>query len=56
MRIPVGAEGSKVCAALGVPEGWMMPCYIGVGYPKEDAYKVEQHEYIAEQKIHFGKW
>ena len=56
MRIPVGEEGAKVCAALGVPEGWMMPCYIGIGYPKEAAYEVEQHEFTAEQKMHFGKW
>lgn len=33
-----------------------MPCYIGIGYPKKDAYEVEQHFYNADQKIHIGKW
>lgn len=56
MRIPVGEEGPRVCEALGVPEGWMMPCYIGIGYPKEDAPEVEQHHFTADQKIHIGKW
>lgn len=56
MRIPVGDEGRKVLNALGVPEGWMMPCYIGIGYPKEDAYEVEQHTYTADDKMHIGKW
>ena len=56
MRIPVGEEGRKVVEALGVPEGWMLPCYIGIGYPKENVQEVEQHHYTAEQKMHFGKW
>ena len=56
MRIPVGEEGAKVTAALGVSEGWMMPCYIGVGYPKEGAYEVEQHTFTADEKMHIGKW
>ncbi|NBI67158.1 hypothetical protein D1646_10075 [Pseudoflavonifractor sp. 60] len=56
MRIPVGDEGAKVCKALGVPEGWMMPCYIGIGYPREDAPEVEQLTFSADQKMHMGKW
>lgn len=56
MRIPVGEEGTNVCKALGVPEGWMMPCYIGIGYPREDAPEVEQLTFSAEQKMHMGKW
>ncbi|MDD4510392.1 MAG: nitroreductase family protein [Oscillospiraceae bacterium] len=56
MRIPVGEEGKKVTAALGVPIEYMMPCYIGIGYPVEDAAVPEQIDYTAEQKMHFGKW
>lgn len=56
MRIPVGEEGTKVCKTLGVPEGWMMPCYIGIGYPKEDAPEMEQLIFTADQKMHMGKW
>lgn len=56
MRIPVGEEGAKVCKALDIPSGWMMPCYIGIGYPKADAPEVEQLTFSAEQKMHMGKW
>ncbi len=56
LRIPVGEEGNKVTAVLGVPEGYLMPCYLGIGYSAEDASLIEQHTYSAEQKMHFGKW
>ena len=56
MRIPVGPESEKVCKAVGAPEGWVMPCYIGVGYPKEDAPQLEQIRYSAGEKMHFGRW
>lgn len=56
MRIPVGDEGKMVARAVGAPSGYRMPCYIGMGYPAEDAPVLEQIEYTAAQKIHFGKW
>ena len=56
LRIPVGEEGNKVTAVLGVPEGYLMPCYLGIGYSAEDASLIKQHTYSAEQKMHFGKW
>lgn len=56
MRIPVGEEGNAVCKALGVPEEYKMPCYIGIGYAAENAPEIEQHIYTADQKIHIGKW
>jgi nitroreductase len=56
MRIPVGEEGQQVVSALGVPDEYVMPCYIGIGYPAEDTPELEQNAYTAEQKMHFGKW
>ena len=56
MRIPVGTEGPEVCSALGVPETYMMPVYIGVGYPAETAFIPEQYRFTAEQKTHRGRW
>lgn len=56
MRIPVDDEGKAVCKALNVLDGYMMPCYIGIGYPAENAPEIEQHTYTAEQKMHLGKW
>lgn len=56
MRIPVGNEGADICKVLNVPDGYMMPCYIGIGYPALDVPEIEQHTYTAEQKIHFNRW
>lgn len=56
MRIPVGEEGGKVTAALGVPEGYMMPCYIGVGYPAENTPIIDQVSRDVKSTLHFGKW
>lgn len=56
MRIPVGKEGENVADVLGVPENYMLPCYIGLGYPSDDSPDVEQVKYGAEEKMHYGKW
>ena len=55
MRIPVIEENKKVAEILGAPSGWVMPCYIGVGYAKE-TQSIEQVDCKIEDKIHFGKW
>lgn len=56
MRIPVGEEGKQVISVLRVPEGYIMPCYIGIGYAAENAYVVEQIEKSVKDTLHFGKW
>ncbi len=56
MRIPVGAEGEQVTSVLGVPEGYVMPCYIGIGHPAENAHVVEQIEKTVKDTLHLGKW
>lgn len=56
MRIPVGEEGLNVAKVVGAPQDYLLPCYIGLGYPAEDSPLVEQVEYSAKQKMHFGKW
>lgn len=56
MRIPVGEEGRQVTSILGVPDGYMMPCYIGIGYPAENALAVEQVERDVNSVIHLEKW
>ena len=33
MRIPVGKEGENVADVLGVPENYMLPCYIVICFP-----------------------
>ena len=56
MRIPVGEEGKQVMSVLDVPEGYVMPCYIGIGYPAENAHVVAQVEKTVDSALHFGKW
>ncbi len=56
MRIPVGDEGLNVAKVVGAPEDYLLPCYIGLGYPADDKVVVEQVRYTAKQKMHFGKW
>ncbi|MBQ2312848.1 MAG: nitroreductase family protein [Elusimicrobiaceae bacterium] len=56
MSVPIGKEGNKVCKELGVPADYMMPVYIGIGYPDTNAPDIKQYKYTAEEKIHFGKW
>lgn len=56
MRIPVGSEGENAARAVNAPQGYMLPCYIGIGYPEDGAPEIEQHTYTARQKTHYGKW
>ena len=56
MRIPVGEEGINVAKSVEAPADYLLPCYIGLGYPADDTPQVEQIQYTAKQKMHFGKW
>ena len=56
MRIPVGEEGLNVAKIVKAPEDYLLPCYIGLGYPADDTPFVEQVEYTAQQKMHLGQW
>lgn len=56
MRIPVGIEGEKVADIVGAPDNYLLPCYIGLGYPAENKAEAEQTQYKAEDKMHIGKW
>lgn len=56
MRIPVGNEGANVARAVGAPARYTMSCYIGIGYPEENAAVLEQVERNAREAMHFGKW
>ena len=56
LRIPVGEEGKQAASVLGVPEGYLIPCYIGIGHPAESAHIVEQVEKSVKDTLHFGRW
>ena len=56
MRIPVGEEGQKVADVVNVPKGYVLPCYIGIGYPSDDSMVLEQIQHGIKDVLHFGKW
>lgn len=56
MRIPVGEEGMNVAKIVNAPDEYLLPCYIGIGYPADESPIVEQVQYTAKEKMHFGKW
>ena len=56
LRIPLNREHDVVLKTLGVPQGWMTPCFIGVGYPKEDELVLEQYSSNPDGHIHMGGW
>lgn len=56
LRIPLNKEHNIVLEKLGVPHGWMTPCFIGVGYPKEDERVLEQYDSSPDGHIRMGGW
>lgn len=56
LRIPTNEESENVRGLLNVPDHYVMPCYIGIGYPDENAKKIQQHIYHAKEKMHYGNW
>ena len=56
LRIPLNREHDVVLETLGVPKGWMTPCFIGIGRPKPDERLPEQYGTSPEGHIHLGAW
>ena len=56
LRIPLGNEAEWVRNVLGFPEDYLMPCFIAIGKPKEDAAFIEQKPYTLKERIHNNHW
>lgn len=56
LRIPLGDEQEYVKSILNFPDEYVMPCYIAIGKPADDAVHNEQKEYKIEDKIHVNEW
>lgn len=56
LRIPVGEEGANVARLMGAPKDYLLPCYLGIGYPAPEEEKLEQVEPQVAERIHFGRW
>ena len=56
MRIPLNEEHDIVKAKLKVPPTYMIPEFIGIGYPDPNEKELEQNVANLEKQLHFGKW
>lgn len=56
LRIPLGDEGVHAKRVLGFPDDYLMPCFIGMGKPLEDAPHIKQKEIDTESRIHKNVW
>ena len=56
MRIPLKDEHDIVKNKLKIPPTYMIPVFIGIGYPDPNAPVLEQKMPDIEKQIHLGKW
>lgn len=56
LRIPLGDEGEWARKTLGYPDEYLMPCFIAIGKPKENAKRVKQIHIDPNSRIHWEKW
>jgi len=56
LRVPLGEEGDWARETLNFPEDYLMPCFIAVGKPSDNATYIEQKEYSLSERIHKNLW
>ena len=56
VRIPRGNEEAAAQKALGFPDGFMIPCLIGIGRPAENAVRTKQIAVDYDAQIHWQKF
>ena len=56
MRIPLNEEHDIVKAKLKVPATYIIPCFIGIGYPDPNEPVLEQYQPNVDEQIRFGRW
>ena len=56
LRVPLGDEQEYVKSVLNFPDEYVMPCYIAIGKPANDAIYNIQKPYILEERIHLNGW
>ena len=55
-RIPMDDESEHIKSVINHPAGYIMPCYIALGYPSKDAAVPKQKEVSSKEKIHMDIW
>lgn len=56
LRIPRGDEEAVAQKALGFPDGYLIPCFIGIGRPAPDAVLTRQIDLHPDELIHWQKF
>jgi nitroreductase len=56
LRIPWGEEEAGAQKALGFPDGYLIPCFIGIGRPAPDAVLTKQINVDLDDRIHWQKF
>ena len=56
LRIPCGDEEAIARKALGFPDGYLIPCFIGIGRPASDAIRTKQIELNLDELIHWQRF
>jgi nitroreductase len=54
--ISTPAETAHLRATLDIPEDYEVPCYLALGYPKEDAVRPKQVPVDIDGRIHVNRW
>ena len=55
-RIPMGAEIEHIKKVINCPSDYEIPCYLALGYPSENAAKIEPYPIKVDEKIHWNSW
>jgi len=55
-KIPANNEAEHIKSIIKHPDDYIMPCYIALGYPAENAAMPKQKEVSAKEKIHMDTW
>ncbi|MCL2840559.1 MAG: nitroreductase family protein [Defluviitaleaceae bacterium] len=55
-RIPMENESQHIKNVVNHPSGYIMPCYIALGYPSKNAFIPKQKEVSLKEKIHIDIW
>ena len=56
VRIPQGDEEKIAQKTLGFPDGYLIPCFIGIGRPAPDAIRSKQIEIDFDSQVHWNKF
>ena len=55
-RIPMANESAHIQAVIKHPDEYVLPCYLALGYPAENAVVNKQKEVFAKDKMHCNAW